>query len=60
MENEYNDTNEITYITVDDTISNNTTVYDICSNIYNILSVLTFVIIVIFIFKYLKSTFKRG
>lgn len=60
MENEYNDTNEITYTTVDDTISNNISVYDICSNIYNILSVLTFVIIVIFIFKYLKSTFKRG
>ena len=30
MENEYNDTNEITYTTVDDTISNNIICFNLC------------------------------
>lgn len=60
MENEYNELNEIAYTTIDDNISVDNSVYNICSNIYNILSVLCFVIIVIFLFKYLKSCFKKG
>lgn len=37
--------------------NNNTTVYDVAKNINTMLSVLTFTIIIIFLFKYLKSTF---
>lgn len=53
------DLNEMSENIIVDT-SDNTTFYNVCSNIYTMLSVLTITIIVIFMFKYLKSTFKRG
>lgn len=53
MEYDLNEINETTY-------TDDITFYNVCSNIYTMLSVLTFVIIVIFLFKYLKSTFRRG
>lgn len=45
-------TNEILEV---DTTSN--TIYDICKDIHTMLSVLTFTIIIIFLFKILKSNF---
>lgn len=33
------------------------TIYNVCKNINTILSLLTFVIIIIFLYKYLKTTF---
>lgn len=39
----------------DDT--NNSTLYDIASNIYTFVALLNFVIIIIFLYKYLKNTF---
>ena len=45
--------NVIVYNDVSDTI------YDIASNVRTILSVLTFVVIIIFLYKYLKSCFKN-
>lgn len=59
--NEITDLNIVTDIAneiiINDTTNN--TVYNVCYNIYTILSVLTFAIIVIFLFKYLKSTFSK-
>lgn len=37
----------------------NTDFYNTCKNIYTILSVLVFVIVVIFIYRYLKAIIKR-
>ena len=64
MNDNINDINDLNIVTdiANETIINdttNSTVYNVCYNIYTILSVLTFAIIVIFLFKYLKSTFSK-
>ena len=57
MENEiYNTTNLIETNEVIST-SDNVNILSVCTKMYTILSCLTFVIIIIFLFKYLKSTF---
>lgn len=67
MENlEINDVNNIyeniNFITTNEIVSNNENdiFYNVCSNIYTMLSVLTFTIIVVFLFNYLKSTFSKS
>lgn len=37
--------------------TNNATLYDVASNIYTFVVLLNFVIIIIFLYKYLKNTF---
>lgn len=37
--------------------NNNTNVYEVANNIHTMLSVLTFTIIIIFLYKYLKNNF---
>lgn len=54
--------NEVNNIITNDIIqindNNSTTVYDVAQNIYTIVSTLTFIIIVIFVYRYLKTCFK--
>lgn len=57
MENEIlvNFTEEIEENTI--VVNEDNTFYNICNYTYTMLSVLTFTIMIIFLFKYLKSTF---
>lgn len=60
MKNEINEilvnfTEEIEGNTI--VVNEENTFYNICNSTYIILSVLTFTIMIIFLFKYLKSTF---
>ena len=48
-------TNEI--VEINDSSSN--TVYGVANNIYTIVSTLTFIIVVIFVYKYLKVAFRK-
>ena len=58
-----NEQNEISNIVETNTIQNTTvedmTAYDVCKSINTVVSVIAFTIIVIFMFKYLKDTFKK-
>lgn len=58
-----NEQNEITNMVVIDSIDNisveNMTTYEVCKSINTLVSVIAFTIIVIFMFKYLKDTFKK-
>lgn len=40
------------------TIMEDQTVYDVCKNIHTVVTVIAFTIIIIFMFRYLKDTFK--
>jgi len=51
-------TNNIVENVLVSTEKENLTVYEVCQNINTLLSVLCFTIIIIFLFKYLKSCFK--
>lgn len=51
MNEEINKTNEIIEV------ETSKTVYEVAQNIHTMLSVLTFTIIIIFLYKYLKSNF---
>lgn len=63
MENDINNIYEnVDFITTNETFftSNNDIIYNVCNDIYNMLFVLTFTIIVIFLFNYLKYTFNKS
>ena len=63
MDNDINNIYEnVDFITTNETVftSDNDIIYNVCNDIYNMLFVLTFTIIVIFLFNYLKYTFNKS